>query len=113
MKLSDILAQNLKAARQDAGLNQVDVASKLGLTSHSAISEIESGNRRVSATELGQLAEVFGKPIDWFFDPTADQENFVSLARAQEKPEGLKKILREVERFYNNFLLLRSLLKKG
>lgn len=57
----------LKKARQEASLMQKQVAQYLMLTV-SAISAIESGQRKVDALELFRLSKLYGKPMEWFFE---------------------------------------------
>jgi len=57
--------EQLKAARLEVGLTQVDVAKKLKRP-QSYISKIERGERRVDVTELAEIAEIYRKPIDYF-----------------------------------------------
>lgn len=79
----------LRLARTQAGpggrgLNQSVVAKAIGLSenSGSAISDMEKGNRDPSATELTQLARLYGVPISWFSEPRpTDAEE---LERAKE-----------------------------
>ncbi|MHC4982809.1 MAG: helix-turn-helix domain-containing protein [Planctomycetota bacterium] len=108
-----IIAHNIKAARELSGISQQEVAEALGLGSHSAVSKMESGDRRVCTTELAILAQMFGKSVEWFFDPEATREDFVTLARARGSGQGVEGALREAERLVENFLLLRKLLGKG
>ncbi len=58
--------QKLRRARLEAGLKQEDVAKFMSLPI-SAISVIESGSRKVDVFELIKLAELYDKPIEWFF----------------------------------------------
>lgn len=58
------IAGRLLAARRHSGLSQGQVAKLLGLH-RPAISEIESGKRRVSAEELTRLAEIYGVSPNW------------------------------------------------
>ena len=111
MEVKDILAQNIRYAREEAKLSQTDVSSALGLASHSGVSEIEAGQRRVSAAELVRLSEVLGKPLDWFFDPDAGTCDFLALARAQDQPEGLNDVLAEAQKYFQNYRLLKKVLK--
>jgi transcriptional regulator with XRE-family HTH domain len=61
------LAQKLKAAREEAGLSQEEVAEKLDLP-RPAISQMENGNRKVQALELARLAKLYGKSLSDFAD---------------------------------------------
>ena len=55
----------LREAREYLELTQQEVAQVLGLP-RSAISLIESGERRLETLELKQLAELYGRPISDF-----------------------------------------------
>ena len=57
--------KRLKAAREEAGLTQVDVAKRLKKP-QSFVSKSESGERRVDPVELRYLAELYGKPFSYF-----------------------------------------------
>ncbi len=63
----------LRNARQDAGLKQEQVAKHLNLPI-SAVSVMESGARKVDVFELEKLAELYDKPIEWFFHEHNFQE---------------------------------------
>lgn len=63
------LAAKLRRAREAAGLNQRDVAERLGIGSHSIVSELENGQRRLDVVELIVLAELYGKDPAWFLRP--------------------------------------------
>ena len=55
----------LRAARESAGLTQVEVARKLRVP-QSYVSKSESGERRVDAVELAALAKLYRKPLSFF-----------------------------------------------
>lgn len=59
------IVKQLKIARLEAGLDQVDVAKKLGKT-QSYISKIESGQRRFDVLQLKEFAKIYKKPLDFF-----------------------------------------------
>ena len=59
------MGPRIALAREDLGLTQAELAGELGLD-RTAIAKIESGKRKVSATELVRLAAVLDRPIDWF-----------------------------------------------
>lgn len=66
------IAERLKAARTNSGLSQGQVAQMLDLK-RPAISEIESGRRKVSAEEISRLAEVYGVSSGWLVDGSETQ----------------------------------------
>jgi len=55
----------LKAARNEAGLTQANVAERMGRP-QSFIAKCESGERRVDAVELATLAKIYVKELDYF-----------------------------------------------
>jgi len=59
------IVEQLKKARQEAGLDQSDVARLLGKT-QSYISKIESGQRRIDIITLKEFAKVYKKDINFF-----------------------------------------------
>jgi transcriptional regulator with XRE-family HTH domain len=58
------IAARIKDARKLSGLSQSQVALSLGIHRPS-VSEIEAGNRRVSAEELAKLGELFDVSLAW------------------------------------------------
>lgn len=65
------LAARIKEARTMAGLSQGQVARMLGLHRPS-VSEIEAGNRRVTAEELTRMAEMFDVSVSWLVGEAPD-----------------------------------------
>jgi transcriptional regulator with XRE-family HTH domain len=57
----------LREARETAGLRQAQVAEQLGKP-QSYVSKVESGERRIDPIELAELAEIYGKSVNWFVD---------------------------------------------
>lgn len=64
-----MLASRLKEARKAAGLSQGQVA-KLLQVHRPTISEIEAGNRRVSADELKAFADMYDVTVSWLIGET-------------------------------------------
>jgi transcriptional regulator with XRE-family HTH domain len=62
----DGMVQRLIQARQDAGLTQREVSTRIG-RAHSFLSKCETGERRVDVLELLQLAKLYDKPLLYFF----------------------------------------------
>jgi|SRR5947209_16079026 len=93
------VGSRIREARKMAGLSQGQLA-KLMKLHRPAISEIEAGNRRVSADELARLAEFLDVSVGWIVGEAPDQmeadDPHVQLAaRALRKlkPEDVKRLL--------------------
>lgn len=63
-KNSELLA-NLRTARLESGLTQVEASKKLKKP-QSYISKIERGERKIEAVELGDFAKIYNKSLDYF-----------------------------------------------
>ena len=59
--------RRLRAAREEAGLTQVEVARALKKP-QSWVSKSESGERRLDPVEFRALARLYGRTMDAFFD---------------------------------------------
>ena len=59
------LTAKLRSARQEAGLTQVEAGKRLKKP-QAYVSKIERGERGVDAVELGELAKVYNKNINYF-----------------------------------------------
>ena len=59
------LGRRIAEAREANGKTQAELAAVVGLD-RTAIVKIETGTRKVSATELVAIADALGMPIDWF-----------------------------------------------
>lgn len=54
----------LRGAREERGLRQQDVADSLGI--HQVdVSRLENGERRLDPVELAELADLYGKTLDF------------------------------------------------
>ncbi len=76
------LSQKIKAIRENLGFSQEALAKKLGIN-RVAVSQIENGERKISAEEIAKLSKVFQIPTDILLDLSKDIE--VVLEKAQEK----------------------------
>jgi len=92
------IATRLREARDYVGLRQDHVATELGL-SRSAISEIESGRRKVSATELTKMARLYERPVSWFTDDVVKEVSREVEFLARTATELSDKDLGELQQF--------------
>jgi transcriptional regulator with XRE-family HTH domain len=92
------LAQRLREAREYAGLSQEIVSNALGI-SRTAVTNIESGTRKVEALELNILSSMYGRTVEYLLNGKTEalDKKLSFLARATQ---GLtEKDLEELERF--------------
>ena len=95
-----LIADRLREARKMAGLSQGQVAKLLNMH-RPTVSEIEAGNRKVSAEELGAFAEIYDVTVPWLMGETPEQLDIddprLQLAArelSKLKSEDLDKLLR-------------------
>ena len=95
-----LVAARIREARKMAGLSQGQVAKIMGLHRPS-VSQIEAGERRVSAEELGKLSEIFEVSVSWLVgdapDKVASDDPRVQLAArelSKLKPQDLDRLLK-------------------
>ncbi len=95
-----VIADRIREARKMAGLSQGHVAKLMNLHRPS-ISEIEAGNRKVSADELTKLAEFLDVSVAWLVGDApetveTDDPRIQLAARELKKlkPEDLDRLMR-------------------
>lgn len=90
------IASRLREARALAGLSQGQVAKLLGYH-RPTISEIEAGNRKVSADELTKFCDIYDVAVDWVVGTSShsDEPKLELAARELAKldPDDLEKLL--------------------
>ncbi|CAN5223641.1 hypothetical protein BH23ACT9_BH23ACT9_26930 [soil metagenome] len=92
-------------AREELGLTQAELAGELGLD-RSAVAKMESGKRRVSATELVRLAAILDRPIDWFVVESPPSV----VSRRSDQAEGVRSAIldRRIERLARDIEYLKK-----
>lgn len=68
------MSRRLLKARNEAGLTQGEAAKRLGGWSQTAISKMELGTKRVNAIDLWELAQLYGKTMDYFLREELDED---------------------------------------
>lgn len=85
------IGRKLQQAREDAGLSQEQLASRLGCA-QSTLSNYEKGKRRLYLAQLEKIAEILNRPIEYFLE----SNNYRSTQRLSsgdntiEEPELLQ-----------------------
>jgi len=96
------IATRLRAAREQAGLSQGQVAKLLGLQRPS-ISELEAGRRRVSAEEVSRFAEIYNVSVSWLMKQESEvPDPAIELAArelAKLRKEDLETVLNILRTF--------------
>jgi len=107
----EAMAARLKEAREYLGISQDEVAVALGIP-RPAVTNIESGNRKVEAIELDQLAKLYRRSVSYFLsgDTAGVPENVAFYARTFK--DLSEKDLNEVVRFAD-FLRASGTIKKA
>lgn len=67
--MQNLIKYRLHYLRDKHGLTQETLAQKLGFNDRQTLSQIENGERKLSASELVQAAQVFNVGLEFFTDP--------------------------------------------
>lgn len=88
MRYKDI-GYRIQIAREEAGLNQKELSKKLGI-SQSTLSNYEKGKRRLYLAQLQQIADILGRPIEYFLQPI---ENHSLIPPAENRGDNARELL--------------------
>ena len=98
------IGKKIQKAREEAGLSQEELASRLGYT-QAALSNYELGKRRLYLANIEQIARELNKPLSYFLDESAVPE----YAERGEPPDGtiseIVKLLSELPPEERKYLL--------
>lgn len=107
-----VIAQRVKEAREGRGLNQTQLAHRLGWKSHASIVAIEQGTKDLKMWELLMLAEALNispeslygkKPIESLFSPS------ILWRQKGNKPEAIRQEEQVILQHCENYRLLEKL----
>lgn len=89
----------IREARQADNMSQKDLALSIGYESATAISLIESGERKISIVDLKQLAKILSRTINFFLDNNNEKPDIRYALRANEdlSKTDQEEILRFIE----------------
>lgn len=101
------LAEKLREAREYLGFSQEEVAKYLGIA-RSALSNIETGQRKVEATELKRLAQLFKCQVSHFTGAEEEPQFADDVAHLARKASDLSVQDREELNRFADFLRARK-----
>jgi transcriptional regulator with XRE-family HTH domain len=89
----------IKQAREDAQLTQSQLAEKIGFDSGTAISLIESGERKIAVETLEKIANILKRDIKYFLGDNFEtvQVEYALRADGNLEREDKEAILRFIE----------------
>jgi transcriptional regulator with XRE-family HTH domain len=107
------LGERLREAREYLGFSQEEVATFLGV-SRSALSLMETGQRKVDALELKKLAGLYKRPVGYFTGEEAEDFSFgADVKHLARKVSELSPDDREELGRFADFLRARKQKKEG
>ena len=74
------IGMKIQQAREELSITQQELASRLGCT-QAALSNYELGKRRLYLANLERIASALGKPLSYFTEPAADEDDTQTWAR--------------------------------
>jgi transcriptional regulator with XRE-family HTH domain len=108
-----VLGERLREAREYLGFSQDQVATFLAV-SRSALSLMETGQRKVDALELKQLAGLYKRPVGYFTGEESAEEEFgTDVKHLARKVAELSTADREELGRFAEFLRTRKQKKGG
>ena len=102
----EALHERIMKARGSAGFSITEAAEKLGFKNYQTLSSIEKGARNITANELIEMARLYGRSLDYFFETTIIPES-TPLWRKIETRDVTKE-----QRLFLSFLERYSTLEK-
>jgi len=72
--VSPSIGMRIQQAREELGITQQKLAARLGCT-QAALSNYEMGKRRLYLANLERIASALGKPLSYFTEPAADEDD--------------------------------------
>jgi len=107
-KVAEALHQRIVAARESAGFSITEASQKLGFKHYQILSAIEKGTRNINANELIEMSRLYGRVLDYFFEPEVSREPS-PLWRKIEK-SNIQKEQRQFLLFLEKYSNLENLL---
>ena len=98
------IGKKIQMAREEAGLSQEELASRLGYT-QAALSNYELGKRRLYLANIEQIAKELNKPLSYFLDESVVTANAERGEPRDETTSEILKLLSELPPEEREYLL--------
>jgi len=98
------IGRKIQRAREEAGLSQEELASRLGYT-QAALSNYELGKRRLYLANIEQIARELNKPLSYFLEESASPTNGEQREPQDETTSEIIKLLSELPPEEKKYLL--------
>lgn len=104
---NEVLFKKIKLAREAAGFTLSEAANRVGFNHYQTLSAIEKGSRNITAHELSSMASLYGKSLDYFFEPDVSPEPPLLWRKVGDIP--VKSVERRFLIFLENYTRLENL----
>ena len=98
------IGKKIQKAREEAGLSQGELASRLGYT-QAALSNYELGKRRLYLANIEQIARELNKPLSYFLEESAIPTKVAQGEPQDETISEIVKLLSELPAEERKYLL--------
>lgn len=102
------LSKRANNARKAAGFSLKDAADLLGFKNYQTLSDIEKGNRKLTATELCAMAKLYNRGLDYFFEEEFPSDLIPLWRKTSSSPS--EQIQNKFQSFLENYSKLEHLL---
>lgn len=87
------LGDKIKIAREALGLNQSDLAERIGVEP-ATVSRWETGAVRPRTKKIKKIAQMLERPVEWFQEPTVSVSEFDARLKVLEERAKIASIAR-------------------
>ncbi len=102
--INDKIGRRIQKARDEAGLSQEELASRLSLT-QAALSNYELGKRQLSLATLERLAKALERPLSYFIEDPQPERDPKEEERLDESISEMISLLGEMPEDERKYLL--------
>ncbi|WP_250277407.1 helix-turn-helix domain-containing protein [[Clostridium] colinum] len=94
-KINNIkIGERIKTLREEKGITQDELATKLGYTSRSSIAKIESGKTDISQSKVKEIAEILNTTTSYLIDGT---ENILTQKDEKDIAKKMDSLIEQID----------------